>query len=253
MEQQSGYVLITGASSRIGESIARTLSKNRRLILHGRDSKRLEEIRASLVNSDDHLIWICDFQDPEGVRPSLSKMMSNSGTFVADLIHCAGIYEIKPMRMVCLADIEKIFSVNYLSAAVIVSTLLKNLVNSGHLQRIVFISSVSARFGVKGFSVYSASKAALDGMMRSLAVELNGKIQVNSILPGPISKEINTIDGESNSGIFKKSEGLKIGTPSQIAQVVEFLLSDNSSWITGQEIIVDGGSSIDATMCNAKA
>jgi NAD(P)-dependent dehydrogenase (short-subunit alcohol dehydrogenase family) len=248
MDQNTGYTLVTGASSRIGECIARTLSTSRQLILHGRNNKRLEEIRKSLASPNDHLIWVCDFQDPGGVWPSLKELMFKNSINVKELIYCAGIYELKPMRMVSLTDIEKTFAINYSSAAVIVSTLLKNSVNSGNLKNIVFISSVSARFGVKGFGLYSASKAALDGMMRSLAVELTGKIRVNSILPGPISKEISANSDGSSESKFNNIDSLRMGAPNQVASVVEFLLSDKSDWVTGQEVIVDGGASIDATI-----
>ena len=100
--------------------------------------------------------------------------------------------------------------------------------------------------GAKAFNVYSASKAALDALMRSLAVELAPNVRLNSVLPGAIQTRM-------TDHIFKDAELLNrmtkdyplgVGYPSDIFEMVRFLISDESRWITGQQFVVDGGRSI---------
>ena len=118
--------------------------------------------------------------------------------------------------------------------------------NNTKLNNIIIVSAILARYGAKGHQIYSASKAALDGLMRSLAVELAPRIKVNSILPGGVKTPL-TIKTFEDPDILRKAileYPLGLGTTSDISNVVQFLISDSSRWITGQEIVVDGGRTI---------
>ena len=97
--------------------------------------------------------------------------------------------------------------------------------------------------------VYGSSKAALDGLMRNLAMELAPTVRINSVLPGGMITEMtrDIFSDEAKKAEFEKNYPLGIGTPAEIAPVVEFLLSDQSRWMTGQQITVDGGRTTDIT------
>lgn len=121
--------------------------------------------------------------------------------------------------------------------------------NDRELKSAVYISSNISNRGAAAFSAYGSSKAALDGLMRNLAVELAPNVRINSVLPGGVITEMTKeifVD-EAKKAEFEKNYPLGIGTPNDIAPVVEFLLSDHSKWMTGQQILVDGGRTIDIT------
>ena len=134
-------------------------------------------------------------------------------------------------------------AVNFHSAAEIIRLLLMKPINNRQLKNIVFISSIASKFGAKGFNHYSASKGALDALMRSLAVELAPEIRVNSILPGGIRTERteSMFTNPELEGRLDANYPLGLGLPTDIASCVEFLLSDHSRWITGQQLVIDGG------------
>jgi NAD(P)-dependent dehydrogenase (short-subunit alcohol dehydrogenase family) len=101
-----------------------------------------------------------------------------------------------PIRNITSAQMSELMNVNFLSAARIVSMLIKKGNNDRQLRNVVFVSSTASKFGAKAFSVYSASKGALDAMMRSLAVELAPQVRVNSVLPGGIGTQMTTGSGD---------------------------------------------------------
>jgi NAD(P)-dependent dehydrogenase (short-subunit alcohol dehydrogenase family) len=118
-------------------------------------------------------------------------------------------------------------------------------VNKGALRSITFISSTNSRLGANGYSAYAASKAALNALSLSLAVELGPAVRVNAVLPGIIETEMNK-DHFANpefAASMRATHPLGLGRPEDVADAVEFLASDRARWITGQEIVVDGGRS----------
>ena len=152
----------------------------------------------------------------------------------------------QPLKLVTSDFILNCLKTNLISAELITKVLINKRHNQSMLNNVVFISSNISNMGAKAFSVYSASKAGLDGMMRSLAMELAPKVRVNSILPGAIQTEM-TKDIEQNEEVmqrFVQTYPMGLGQPNYIADTVEFLFSEKSSWITGQQFTVDGGRSV---------
>jgi NAD(P)-dependent dehydrogenase (short-subunit alcohol dehydrogenase family) len=165
-------------------------------------------------------------------------------------VHAAGMVTVLPMRAVDHHVAQEIMNVNFFSAVEIIHVLLKKKVNAGHLANIVFISSIWSRFGAKGHGVYCASKAALDGLMRALAVELAPGVRVNSILPGAIRTAMSE-KGFADAAIvekLKRDYPLGIGEPKDIAEAIDFLISHKSRWLTGQEIVIDGGRTVNMSL-----
>ena len=241
------YIIVTGASSGIGSVIAKSLSKTYKVIIHGRDPEKINQVIAGCENPSQQLAFIADLQQYEDLETVLGKFIALKNIEVIGYVHCAGFMNMLPAKMTSVAAIQKIFSTNLFSAAIIVKVLLQRKVNAGALKNVVFISSNISNFGAKAFSLYSASKAGIDGLMRSLAVELAPTVRVNSVLPGAIYTPMTT-------AIFQDEEKVKSmlstyplgeGFPDDISNMVEFLMSDKSKWITGQQFTVDGGRTID--------
>jgi NAD(P)-dependent dehydrogenase (short-subunit alcohol dehydrogenase family) len=241
------YILVTGATSGIGSFIAKSLSKSHNVIFHGRDIDKINREISESHNSPDQLSFLADLQKFEELEAFLGQFIVDRNIEVVAFVHCAGHMTMLPAKMTSVAAINKTFSVNLFSASVIVKVLLQRKINSAALKNVIFISSNISNFGAKAFSLYSASKAGVDGLMRSLAVELAPYVRVNSVLPGaintPMTKTI--FQNEEKARAIISSYPLGEGFPLDISNMVEFLLSENSRWITGQQFTVDGGRTID--------
>jgi len=241
------YTLITGASSGVGRELAVYLSKTRKLILNGRNIERLEQTRQQCENNP--IIWPYDLADIEKLEASLAELIKEKGLVLSSFVHCAGLMKMVPLRAINPETLKSVFSVNVFSAEMITKVLASRKNNGKNLKSVVFISSNISNRGAAAFSTYGSSKAALDGLMRNLAAELAPAVRVNSVLPGgmitEMTKEI--FADEAKKAEFEKNYPLGIGTPEDIAPVVKFLLSDQSGWMTGQQITVDGGRTIDIT------
>lgn len=237
------YTLITGAASGIGQKTVIQLSNDRRLILCDKNSDGLKSTLVQCSNQSEHILWEIDLCDVKSIRAEIEKIISDRQIHIGALVHSAGIMKVMRMKDVDYLNALQIFNVNYFSVSEIISTLLKKNINQGHLKNIVFISAILGKFGAKGHNLYSSTKAALDGLMKSLAVELAPEIRVNSILPGGVKSPMSEL--ALNDPVIveriKQDYPLGLGETSDIANLVEFLLSDKSRWITGQQIIIDGG------------
>jgi len=250
MIDQAAYTLITGASSGIGRAAAIRLSRERRLIIHGRKLDQLEITRQMCDNAEQHVIWAHDFKDVGGLADSLTPFLFESGRKVASFVHCAGMVTILPMRSIDHRVAQVIMNVNFFSAVEIINILLKKKINSGSLKNVLFVSSIWSKYGSRAHSVYCASKAALDGLMRSLAIELAPAVRVNSILPGAIQTSM-AERGFADMAIIQKLQQdypLGLGQPVDIANVIEFILSDRARWLTGQQIVIDGGRTVNMSL-----
>jgi NAD(P)-dependent dehydrogenase (short-subunit alcohol dehydrogenase family) len=141
------------------------------------------------------------------------------------------------------------FNTNFFSAMELTKTLMKKKVNDRQLRSIVFISSIASKFGARGFSAYSASKGALDALMKGLAIELAPGVRVNSVLPGGVRTHMTeSIYQDSEvAARLERDYPLGLGSPTDIVNAVEFLISEKSRWITGQQIVVDGGRTVNIT------
>ena len=237
------FTLITGAASGIGQQIAIQLSSNRRIILCDRNGGGLEYTLSKCSSPSLHFLWNKDLGDVSSIRTALETLLKENQILVDSFVHCAGIMKVMRMKDVDYKNSIQIFNVNFFSATEIISTLLKKNINRATLRDIVFISAILGKFGANGHNLYSATKAALDGLMKSLSVELAPLVRVNSILPGGVNTPMAefALKDPAIAEKIKNDYPLGIGEPSDIANLVEFLLSTKSRWITGQQLIIDGG------------
>ncbi len=237
------YTLITGASSGFGRSIAQKLARSRKLVLSDINAEKLEAVRRTLENPERHLLWTRDLSRLDGIGDDLAALLLEKKIGVEHFIHSAGIFGIQFIRANDMAFVNRMFNINLFSTMEIIRPLVQKRANKGVLRSITFISAIGSRLGGKGYSVYAASKGAINALSLSLAVELAPTVRVNAVLPGTIETEMNKEHFANPDFVasMKAIHPLGFGRPEDVADAVEFLSSDRARWITGQEIVVDGG------------
>lgn len=242
-------ILITGASSGMGREMSIRFSEQFRVIVNGRNLERLEETVSMCQNPDQHLIWQYDLSNIDGLEDSLNSFLKSNSASVNYYVHCAGMMKNYPIKMVNVELLQQTFNTNVFSAELITKLLVNKKLNNNALKSIVYISSNISGFGAKAHSVYGASKGAVDAMMKSLAMELAPNIRVNSVLPGAVRTTLteHIFEDENLINRMKETYPLGLGTTSDIYEAVKFLLSEDSRWITGQQITVDGGRTVNIT------
>ncbi len=174
------------------------------------------------------------------------KTMAKEQGPLSGIFHSAGITSIKPVTLTKEKYIESVFVSSVKAALMLSRGFIKKTVKAEGKTSLVFMSSIAGIRGVRGLSIYSASKAAVDGAVRSLAVELADRnVRVNSIAAAGVESEMHTESlknfSEEDLSSYKKKHIMGYGTGEDVAYAAAFLLSDASKWITGTTMIVDGG------------
>ena len=230
--------LILGATGSIGSSLAKkVVSEGGEVHLVGRDKATLSKI-ASELNST--------FTNCDVLEENFSeKIFSDLGdTPINGLAYCVGSIDLKPIKLTKKSDYMQSFNLNLVSAIEIIRRASDSLKqNKGS---IVLFSTVAVRRGFTNHSIVSSAKGAIEGLTVSLAAEFAPNIRVNCIAPSLTNSKIaepmlkNKLIAE---GIAKAHPMKRIGEGKDAAAMAKFLLTDESSWITGQIIGVDGGRS----------
>lgn len=233
-------ILVTGASSGIGRAIAIECSKiGATLIITARSEERLNET-LTLMEGETHRKIIADLNSAEDISKLVNELPQLDG-----IVQCAGMTIPKPFNFYSKENIHSIMAVNFEAPALITQALLKAK-KIRNKSSIVFISSISGVWiSSVGGSFYSASKGAINGLVKGLAIEYASKgIRVNSVNPGMIDTNIfssGTITEEQLIDDSKKYPLKRYGKPEEVAYAVIYLLSDASAWVTGSNLLIDGG------------
>jgi NAD(P)-dependent dehydrogenase (short-subunit alcohol dehydrogenase family) len=240
-------VLVTGGSSGIGRETAVILSEfGCRVVLTARRTERLETTRRMMAEGN-HAVEGFDLSCLESIPDWIKTLAKLYGPFDG-LVHSAGYQKTVGLRGLSVELLHQTFRVNLDSAVM----LAKGLRQKGCCTRassIVFLSSVAAFIGLPATAAYSASKAALIGLTKSLAKELAREgIRVNCVAPGVVRSEMTdqirqSLTDEQFAAIVAQHP-LGLGTPWDVACAVAYLLSEASRWMTGQVLVLDGGFSI---------
>jgi len=236
-------IFITGATRGIGYATAVQLAKQSwTLIINGRDEERLAEVKAELATYGTEIHTLCyDVTDADEIKKAFVWIKKNVGQLDA-MVNNAGILDDALLGMINEKQISRTLSVN-LEAVIYHMQYASRLMMPQKSGSIVNVSSIIGRVGNAGQTVYGASKAAILGATYSAAKEMAPyNIRVNAVAPGFIATDMTRqLSAEKFEQRLSEIKMGRIGKPEEVANVILFLASDLSSYVTGQVIGVDGG------------
>lgn len=242
---QAKTILITGASSGIGKQAAIFFSKQgAKVAITGRNQERLNET-LSLLTGNGHIAITANLGSQNTIELLVKQVTEELGP-LDSILHCAGIQKTLPLKVLKEAHFDDVFNANVKSAQFLAKSFIKKSRFNPNGASLIFLSSVAAICGEPAISTYAASKAALQGLSKSLALELARlNIRVNCIAPGCVKTEMfdelsKQLTDEQYSAIVNKHP-LGLGDTDDIAGTAAFLISDLAKWITGTTLYVDGG------------
>lgn len=245
-EQKRKIAIVTGGGSGLGFAMAEKFTKaGIETIIAGRDKEKLDAAKLKL-GSLCHAMT-CDVSNLSSIPGFVNEVLKQFGQ-IDILVNNAGINMKKEFAEVTDDDFQKVITTNLTAVFVMSREVVKHMLErkSGC---IINISSMAAQYGLPKVIAYSASKTAIDGMTRAMAVELSPKgIRVNAIAPGFIYSDMTAkaldSDPERKAKVFSRTPMGIMGQASDIGDAALFLASDAAKYITGVVLPVDGGNSI---------
>lgn len=244
---ENKVIIVTGASSGIGAQCAIDCSKmGARVVLVARNEERLKQALEQCEEPSRHMILPLDLSSSDGLKDAIKDVVSKVGK-INGVVNCAGMSSVTPLKLITDELLDQFFRTNVYSAI----NLSKEVTRVGNYDKehgcsIIFFASIMGICGDKCKTMYSATKGALIAAARSMACELaKNKIRVNVVSPGAIETPINAkLPHMADPELRKELEDkhlLGLGECSDIANACIYLLSDAAKWVTGQNLIVDGG------------
>ena len=223
-------ILLIGGSYGIGLALAKELQDNNNVFIASRTNENLDELNVKHIHFDASTDTLDRSKLPE---------------VIDGLVYLPGSINLRPFKGLKIEAFESDLQINFISLVKVIQTLLPNLTASNQ-SSIVLFSSVAASMGMPFHTSVAASKGAIEGFAKALAAEYAPKIRVNVIAPSltdtPLADKFlnNDVKKEKSS---ERHPLKRFGQPEDLAQMATFLLSENSSWMSGQILHVDGGMS----------
>lgn len=233
--------IITGGNSGIGYATAKVLQEEgAKVIITGRRKEVVEKAALEL----NAIGLVTDQSDLKAIEMLADEVREKFGKIDLLLIN-AGVTKFAPIEYTQEDLFDEVMNVNFRGAYFTLSKLIPVLKENAS---VVLLSSTSASISPPQASVYAASKAALNAVMKIAAIELaSRKIRVNAVSPGPIATEIMDkigLDQNMEAQMISSIPLTRFGRPSEVAKLISYLLSEDASFITGSEYLIDGGQSI---------
>jgi NAD(P)-dependent dehydrogenase (short-subunit alcohol dehydrogenase family) len=244
--KQPTIALVTGGGSGIGLAISEKFVRNQiTTIIVGRDMQRLDAAREKL--GELCIPMCCDLADLSSIPKLVEKIIDQYG-YIDILVNNAGINQKKEFTEVTDTDFQNILLTNVTAVFALSREVVKHMIPRGK-GSIINISSMASQYGIPKVIAYTASKSAIEGMTKAMAVELSPKgIRVNCIAPGFIATDMSAKalngDKERMQKVLSRTPMGGLGEPSDIADSALFLVSDAAKYITGTVLPVDGGNSV---------
>jgi NAD(P)-dependent dehydrogenase (short-subunit alcohol dehydrogenase family) len=244
---QQKIAIVTGGGSGLGFAIAKKFVQNNiRTIIIGRDQQKLDCAKQSLGEQGEAIRQ--NLNELKGIPELVAEIMRRFGQ-IDILVNNAGINLKKDFTEVTDEEFEKIQRTNVASVFALSREVVKCIVEKHRDGSIINISSMASQYGLPKVIAYTASKSAIEGMTRAMAVELAPLgIRVNCIAPGFIATDMSAKalndDAERMQKVISRTPMSKLGEPEDVAAAALFLASDAAKFITGVVLPVDGGNSI---------
>lgn len=235
-------ILVTGASSGIGKAIAIQAAKmGANVTITARNKERLTSTLEQMENPQYHTMILADLSIEEDVENLIKKIPSK----LDGIVQCAGLTLPKPFHFITKENLSTVMNVNFEAPVYLTQQLFKKKLIS-QAASVVFISSIAGVYiSDVGNSLYAASKGAINGIVKGMALEFAvKKIRVNCVNPGMVDTNIleaGIISQEQLEEHTQKYPLKRFGKPEDIAYAVIYLLSDASCWVTGSNLVIDGG------------
>ena len=222
-------IFIVGGSSGIGLSLIKQISSKNNIYSASRNDNNLNDYNVKYIKYDS----VNDLEIDTSILPEK----------IDGFVYCPGSINLRPFNTLKIESFLEDYKINFLGAIKSLKIILPLMQKSDN-SSIVFFSTVAVSTGMPFHSSISSSKGAIEGLTRSLAAEFSPKIRVNSIAPSIVKTNLSEKFLNSDLKIEKASERHplgRIGKDEEISKLAAYLLSDDSSWVTGQVINIDGG------------
>ncbi len=235
-------ILVTGGSRGIGAEVVRHLANQGARVAFTYSSRPdLAEALLKTLPGEGHLTHLMNLSDPQSIESSMKSIIKSLGS-LNGLVNNAGLTRDQILLLMKQEDLDLVLNTNLRGTILVTKAALKAMLKA-QSGAIVTITSVIGQTGHAGQSNYAASKAGLEAFSKSVALEVASRnIRLNCIAPGFIATEMtDALTEQQKIDIQEKIPLKKIGSTVDVAQAVAYLLSENSSYITGQTLNVNGG------------
>ena len=243
------WVIVSGASSGIGRAISvQLVAHGARVVLMGRDVERLNETAQLAGPAQRSLVCPLDLADLLGIAPAVRALVEKTGRLYG-LCHSAGLSQTLPLAATRPDRVRALMDVNFQAGLELSRALVERAVLAEQGGSVLWISSVYAHVGAPGQIAYCATKGAIGAAARAMALELAPRrVRVNSVSPGLVRSEMTGPAGSRMTAEqWAKIEAmhpLGVGSVQDVARAASFLLDPLNAWITGADLVIDGGYSL---------
>jgi gluconate 5-dehydrogenase len=239
--------IVTGGGSGLGEAIARCLaSAGARVVISGRRENVLRDTCKRLGEKVTYVVH--DVTDVSGAERLAEAATEQNGGAATILVNNAGVHQKKLALSENPQEYRELLDTHVVGSMALTRTVASEMLEKGR-GSIVFVTSMAALFGIPEVAAYSAAKSAVLGLVRSLAVEWSGRgVRVNAIAPGWIdsamSRQALDTDPQRKQRILTRTPMGRLGEPDDVGWAAVYLCSEQARFVTGQQLVVDGGASI---------